>query len=242
MNANTLLYLLLTLVLLSIMVVIHELGHFLFAKLFKVTVLEFSVGMGPAIFTTGKRKKKKVDNDNAEFAETFKPEDEDNGPKLNTSALGADKTIFSIRALPIGGYVSMAGEDDASDDPNAFHKKKVWQRLVITVAGALMNIVLGVLCMTVLVSMEGIQTGHLASNTIHSFHSAFLIHCQTLVCSRICSPILPFHHTISLLRLPNISLLLLAVVIQYQIATPPHNRAQTQANHTAIPPLSTRRE
>ena len=63
----------------------------------------------------------------------------------------------------------MAGEDDASDDPNAFHKKKVWQRLVITVAGALMNIVLGVLCMTVLVSMEGIQTGHLASNTIHSF-------------------------------------------------------------------------
>ena len=53
---NTVLYLLLTLLLLSIMVVIHELGHFLFAKLFKVTVLEFSVGMGPAIFTTKKKK------------------------------------------------------------------------------------------------------------------------------------------------------------------------------------------
>ena len=52
------LYLLLTLLLLSIMIVIHELGHFLFAKLFRVTVLEFSVGMGPAIFTTKHRKKR----------------------------------------------------------------------------------------------------------------------------------------------------------------------------------------
>ena len=43
-------YLLLTLLLLSVMVVIHELGHFLFAKLFHVTVLEFSIGMGPSIF------------------------------------------------------------------------------------------------------------------------------------------------------------------------------------------------
>ena len=54
----SILYLLLTLVLLSIMVVIHELGHFLFAKLFRVTVLEFSVGMGPAIYTTKKKKTK----------------------------------------------------------------------------------------------------------------------------------------------------------------------------------------
>lgn len=169
MTVNTLLYLLLTLLLLSIMVVIHELGHFLFAKLFKVKVLEFSVGMGPAIFTTAKKKKKKK-VDNTEYAQTFKPEGDDDELKLNTSAIDEDgKTVFSIRALPIGGYVSMAGEDDASDDPNAFHKKKVWQRLIITVAGALMNVLLGVLCMTVLVSMEGIQTGHLASNTIHSF-------------------------------------------------------------------------
>ena len=49
-------YIILTLVLLSIMVVIHELGHFLFAKLFGVKVLEFSVGMGPALFTTKKKK------------------------------------------------------------------------------------------------------------------------------------------------------------------------------------------
>ena len=57
---QTFLYLVLTLVLLSIMVVIHELGHFLVAKLFKVTILEFSVGMGPAIFTTKKKKKAEI--------------------------------------------------------------------------------------------------------------------------------------------------------------------------------------
>ena len=61
---STFLYLLLTLFLLSIMIVIHEFGHFLFAKLFKVTVLEFSIGMGPAIFTTGRKKKKKQQDKN----------------------------------------------------------------------------------------------------------------------------------------------------------------------------------
>ena len=169
---NTLLYLLLTLVLLSIMVVIHELGHFIFAKIFKVTVLEFSVGMGPAIYTTKKKKQKKAksDGNDIDFADSFRSADEE---KLNTEALAEDgevqKTAFSVRALPIGGYVSMAGEDDESDDPNAFHKKPVWQRFVITVAGAVMNILLGVICMFTLVGIESAQDGFLASNTIHSF-------------------------------------------------------------------------
>ena len=168
---NTLLYLLLTLVLLSIMVVIHELGHFLFAKLFKVTVLEFSVGMGPAIYTTKKRKNKKTKDKKNEIdiAASFRSSEE----SLNTDALtefeGTEKTVFSVRALPIGGYVSMAGEDNESDDPNAFHKKPVWQRFIITVAGAIMNILLGVICMFALVGMESAQDGYLASNTIHSF-------------------------------------------------------------------------
>lgn len=167
---NTLLYLLLTLVLLSIMVVIHELGHFLFAKLFRVTVLEFSVGMGPAIYSTKRKKGEKSASEKGklEIADSFREEDE----KLNTDALvdvDGQKTVFSVRALPIGGYVSMAGEDDESDDPNAFHKKPVWQRFIITVAGAVMNILLGVICMFALVGIESAQDGYLASNTIHSF-------------------------------------------------------------------------
>ena len=176
---NTILYLLLTLFLLSIMVVIHELGHFLFAKLFKVTVLEFSIGMGPAIFTT-KNKKNKSDkeNENMEIAGSFRPAD--NGEESNlvvepqSEESDDKKTVFSIRALPIGGYVSMAGEDDASDDVNAFCNKPVWQRFIITIAGAVMNVLLGILCMCLLVGIETSQygqngEGYLVSNTIYSF-------------------------------------------------------------------------
>lgn len=158
---KTILYLLLTLLLLSIMVVIHELGHFLFAKLFRVTVLEFSVGMGPAIFTT---KKKKVEQS----------DEASNGEALDTSAFDQpfeeQKTAFSIRALPIGGYVSMAGEDDSSDDVNAFCNKPVWQRILITLAGPVMNILLGVICTFALVGMDVSEyDGHLASNTVAGF-------------------------------------------------------------------------
>lgn len=166
----TLLYLLLTLLLLSIMVVIHELGHFLFAKLFKVTVLEFSIGMGPAIFTT---KKKDQSEGKEGFANSFHYSDED--VKLNTDALDDKnlpenrKTAFSVRALPIGGYVSMAGEDDASTDANAFCNKPVWKRFLITVAGPIMNILLGILCMFSLVGIESAENGYLASNTIAGF-------------------------------------------------------------------------
>ncbi len=175
---NTILYLLLTLLLLSIMVVIHELGHFLFAKLFKVTVLEFSIGMGPAIYTTkNKKRKAKKQRDGIEMAGSFRPGDEGE-VSLNTESLDdtaeVKKTDFSIRAFPIGGYVSMAGEDDASDDVNAFCNKPVWQRFIITIAGAVMNILLGILCMCLLVGIETSQygqngDGYLVSNTIYGF-------------------------------------------------------------------------
>ena len=169
------LYLLLTLVLLSIMVVIHELGHFLFAKLFKVKVLEFSIGMGPAVYTTKKKKKNNEENE-IEIATSLYSENNSNEQnttenKPETDAL-PDKTVFSVRALPIGGYVSMAGEDDSSDDANAFCNKPVWQRLIITIAGPIMNILLGFICMFSLVTMECVQSGYLASNTVHSFQES----------------------------------------------------------------------
>lgn len=170
---DTILYLLLTLLLLSIMVVIHELGHFLFAKLFKVTVLEFSIGMGPAIFTTKKKK-----NTETNIASSFRHGDEENEladvGENTSSSPEKQKTAFSIRALPIGGYVSMAGEDDASNDANAFCNKPVWQRFIITIAGAVMNVLLGILCMCLLVGIETTQyaqngEGYLVSSTIHGF-------------------------------------------------------------------------
>ena len=161
-------YLLLTLVMLSIMVVLHELGHFLVARLFKVTVYEFSIGMGPAIFTTAK-KNKKVQSDST-IGNTFHSADSENGGQNNNSNYPEDgKTVFSIRAFPIGGYVRMAGEDEASTDVNAFCNKAVWKRFLITVAGAAMNILLGILCMFTMVGIDCIQDGYLASNVVDTF-------------------------------------------------------------------------
>ena len=165
-------YLLLTLLLLSIMVVIHELGHFLFARLFNVTVYEFSIGMGPAIFTTAKKKKKKTKN-SSEIGDTFRSH-EDEDTNSSSEVEGEDetkpsKTVFSIRAFPIGGYVRMAGEDEASTDVNAFCNKAVWKRFLITVAGAAMNIMLGIICMFTMVGIDCVQEGYLASNVVDSF-------------------------------------------------------------------------
>lgn len=56
---------------------------------------------------------------------------------------GRSGTQLSLRALPIGGYCAMEGEDEDSDDPAAFNNAAAWKRLIILVAGAAMNFLLG---------------------------------------------------------------------------------------------------
>lgn len=127
------LQILLAIFLFGFLIFIHEGGHFLFARIFKVTVNEFAIGMGPKIFTKTSKK---------------------------------SGITYSLRAFPIGGFVSMAGEDEDSDDPNAFYKKPVWQRLIITVAGAATNLLIGALVMVILVCSSPDTLG---STVVHSF-------------------------------------------------------------------------
>lgn len=108
------LYILLAILVFGFMILVHELGHFAFAKLFKVEINEFSIGMGPKIF----------------------------------SKRGKDGVLYSLRVLPIGGFVAMEGESEESESPNAFTKKPAWQRFVIVIAGALVNILVGAIIMT----------------------------------------------------------------------------------------------
>lgn len=63
------------------------------------------------------------------------------GPRLLSFRRG--ETVYALRLIPIGGFVQMEGEDEESDDPRSFGKKKVWQRFLIVSAGAVMNILLG---------------------------------------------------------------------------------------------------
>lgn len=96
---------------LSVIIIIHELGHLLTAKYFHVYCEEFSIGMGPAIYKK-------------EFKET----------------------TFAIRALPIGGFVSMAGEEGVDNEDIPFERtiKGIawWKQIIIMAAGAIMNILL----------------------------------------------------------------------------------------------------
>lgn len=63
------------------------------------------------------------------------------GPALWKKQKG--ETLYALRAIPLGGYCAMAGEDEASDDPRAFTNQVPWKRIIILCAGALMNFLLG---------------------------------------------------------------------------------------------------
>ncbi len=141
-------YIPLALLVFGCLIFIHEFGHFIAARLFGVTIKEFSIGMGPKIFSKVSKK---------------------NG------------TAYSLRLLPIGGYVSMEGEDEASEDINAFGNKAVWKRIIITVAGAAMNILLGIVIMFVMV----FATKSLASNTVAEFRENAVSSSSLMVGDRI---------------------------------------------------------
>ena len=85
------------------------------------------------------------------------------GPKILQWKSREYDTQYSLRLLPIGGYVSMLGEDEESDSENSFGKKSVWKRLLIISAGPIMNLVLGFLVMVLIVAL----VGSLYSNTIY---------------------------------------------------------------------------
>ena len=133
------LYLVLTLFLMGLLVFVHELGHYMTARLCHVTIHEFAIGMGKRLggFTSKKT-----------------------------------GIQYSFRLLPIGGYVAMAGEDEEVDDPNAFNKKNVFQRMLILVAGAGMNVLTGFLAMLVLTTGMTMAGYKLPSTTVAEFSSA----------------------------------------------------------------------
>lgn len=65
------------------------------------------------------------------------------GPKLLKKQ--GKETLYTLRALPLGGYCAMEGEDEDTGDARAFSVKPKWMRIVITLAGAAMNFLIGLL-------------------------------------------------------------------------------------------------
>jgi regulator of sigma E protease len=110
-------------VMLSVLITLHEYGHFLVARRNGVRVNEFSLGMGPQIFGWTSKK---------------------------------SGTLYSLRALPIGGYCAMQGEDNKTSEAEQqrefregqqyaddnFQAKTPWQRLAVVLAGPFANFLL----------------------------------------------------------------------------------------------------
>lgn len=69
------------------------------------------------------------------------------------------ETLYALRLFPIGGYCAMTGEDEEVEgDPRAMRNKPVWQRMIIVVAGAAMNLLIGVILITVIVCAKPIPS------------------------------------------------------------------------------------
>ena len=90
------------------------------------------------------------------------------GPKIAKWKSQESGTQFALGVLPIGGYVSMVGEDEESDSENSFNNKPVWQRLLIVLAGPIMNLLIGFIVMIILLN----TVGNLYSNTIYYDNTA----------------------------------------------------------------------
>lgn len=79
------------------------------------------------------------------------------GPVLFKRQKG--ETQYSIRAFPIGGFVAMEGEDEDSTDERAFMKKEPWKRAIILCAGAVVNIIFGLILMAIIISTSKTNIG-----------------------------------------------------------------------------------
>jgi regulator of sigma E protease len=130
------------LVLIGVMIILHEAGHFWAARWFGVRVETFSIGFGPRLF-----------------------------------GIRRGDTDYRLSAILFGGYVKMTGEqpgDENADDPRSFLSKPRAQRLVIVLAGPMMNVILAVGLLTGLfmVKYEKLADADQSAVVAHVMHDS----------------------------------------------------------------------
>lgn len=127
----------------TVIVVLHELGHFLLAKKNGVGVVEFSVGMGPRLLTWVKTDEKMTFKLLASQDYCEKRED------------WQGHTWYSIKLFPIGGSCMMVGEDEVNDAPDSFQKAGVWAKISIIAAGPIFNFISAFIFALILIGSIG---------------------------------------------------------------------------------------
>jgi len=117
---------------LSVLVFVHEFGHFYAARKFGVKADEFGLGFPPraiGVYKDAKGKWRRLSG-NKDIE------------SLSVNEIPAD-TVYSLNWLPIGGFVKIKGENgDSREERDSFGAQKIWKRTIILAAGVSMNIIL----------------------------------------------------------------------------------------------------
>ncbi|HWB18905.1 MAG TPA: site-2 protease family protein [Phycisphaerales bacterium] len=150
----------------GLLIFVHELGHFLAARWAGIRAEAFAIGMGPVAFSYRKGIGWKLGSTAPEYekrvrdflkSDAVHSDKAATGKELTQSQffaigdkLGLGETEYSIRYLPIGGFVKMLGQEDAnpnavSDDPRSYGRCPVGKRMVVVSAGVIMNLILAVI-------------------------------------------------------------------------------------------------
>lgn len=120
--------------LLGFLVLIHEGGHFIVAKLCKVKVNEFAIGFGPTLFSFKK-----------------------------------GETKYAIHIIPLGGYVSLEGEEERSEAEGSFSNTSIPKKIAIVLAGGAVNIIFGLLVYFILTSSIGNFYTNIVESTLDNY-------------------------------------------------------------------------
>ncbi|NCN03752.1 MAG: hypothetical protein GW942_01600 [Candidatus Pacebacteria bacterium] len=130
---NIFLQIIIFILVLSFLVIIHELGHLFAAKWAKIKVEEFGIGYPPRAFKLFKW----------------------------------GKVLFSLNWIPVGGFVKMIGEDGPDSDDKGrdyedglapFYKRSAKKRLVVILAGVVVNLIFGIIAFSIIFGFKGIPT------------------------------------------------------------------------------------
>ena len=124
-------------IILSILILIHEAGHFFTAKFFKIKVEEFGFGLPPRIF-------------GIKFRETLY--------SINWLPIGGFVKLYGEDDAGSGSVNLKEQKIPKEDLDRAFYTRPIWQRALVIVAGVVMNFILAVTIISVLFSFVGVQT------------------------------------------------------------------------------------
>ena len=137
----------------GLLIAIHEFGHFIAARWAGIRVESFAVGMGPTVIAYRRGLGVRFGSTAPDIKTRYGAEPE----KIPTAELHADgvgETEYSLRLLPIGGFVRMKGQEDidpsnTSDAIDGYGSKPVWKRMIVVSAGVIMNIITAVILFVV---------------------------------------------------------------------------------------------